>query len=502
MDASFALQIASINSKQNNLNPPTTLFEQFIEQSTEKAASTSTSTSTSTSISLININKNNDNEFIKLVWSQKDKAAGIELSQDSLKATYKNLGRSDSETASIRTSKAIPSSSGISYWEITINNTGRDSTISIGFSTSQISLNRLPGWEKNSFGYNGSNGHCCYNQSSNSVYYGHVFKNGDIIGCCVNFIDNYVFYTRNNKVLPNIFTNKFKNVSSIYPMVGIRSKDAEIEANFGQKPFIFDFIEYVKNQRKLMIEEAEKIKLNDSISVCSSGLTGIPSLIVEHLVNNGHVETLQAFIRQAGEGLNRNLSESKENKKEINQIIQRDIESTQLRKKLKNFIILGHIDQALQELTLNFGTDFSYQNESIYFDLLTQKFIELIRVGDFEKAILFGRSELAKFDSIDKHYKQQVQELFSLIAYVDPINSPVAHLLNEKRRFIVALKLNRAIISYLGNDSYSVLEKAMKQIYLIQQETKINNPAESGILPFVNSLPWPNITLNDEKQTK
>ena len=52
------------------------------------------------------------------------------------------------------------------------------------------------GQENDSWGYYGHNGKifCC---GKSGVLYGPLFTTGDTIGCCLNFMNNTVFYTKN-----------------------------------------------------------------------------------------------------------------------------------------------------------------------------------------------------------------------------------------------------------------------------------------------------------------
>lgn len=52
------------------------------------------------------------------------------------------------------------------------------------------------GWEKNSYGYHGDDGHS-FCSSGTGKPYGPTFTTGDVIGCGVNLIDNACFYTKN-----------------------------------------------------------------------------------------------------------------------------------------------------------------------------------------------------------------------------------------------------------------------------------------------------------------
>ncbi len=52
------------------------------------------------------------------------------------------------------------------------------------------------GWDKQSYGYHGDDGHS-FCSSGTGQPYGPTFTTGDIIGCCINLIDNTCFYTKN-----------------------------------------------------------------------------------------------------------------------------------------------------------------------------------------------------------------------------------------------------------------------------------------------------------------
>ena len=62
------------------------------------------------------------------------------------------------------------------------------------------------GWENDSWGYHGDDGNffCC---SGSGKPYGLAFVTGDTIGCCLNFTNNTVFYTKNGVNLGNYYLN-------------------------------------------------------------------------------------------------------------------------------------------------------------------------------------------------------------------------------------------------------------------------------------------------------
>jgi Ran-binding protein 9/10 len=73
-------------------------------------------------------------------------------------------------------------------------------TIGIGFSGRSVALNRPPGWEPESWGYHGDDGHVFGGQNMGKPY-GTKFGTGDTIGCLVNFRLGHVLFTKNGNEL-------------------------------------------------------------------------------------------------------------------------------------------------------------------------------------------------------------------------------------------------------------------------------------------------------------
>lgn len=74
------------------------------------------------------------------------------------------------------------------------------SQIGIGFSEAKVRLDRLPGWETNSWAYHGDDGFS-FCQTTSGKSYGPKFGYPDVIGCGINFKTGQIFYTRNGNHL-------------------------------------------------------------------------------------------------------------------------------------------------------------------------------------------------------------------------------------------------------------------------------------------------------------
>lgn len=152
-------------------------------------------------------------------WNSQDKYGGLEVLSDGHEVKFtgpKSDRERDLEACAIRADHPMPPQCGIYYFEVTIISRKREeyvfswfrhsklhisdsfsrSSIGIGFSSRNVPLSRLPGWEPESWAYHADDGHsfCC---SSSGKHYGPPFNAGDIIGCGINFRTNSAFFTKN-----------------------------------------------------------------------------------------------------------------------------------------------------------------------------------------------------------------------------------------------------------------------------------------------------------------
>ncbi|RIB10572.1 concanavalin A-like lectin/glucanase domain-containing protein [Gigaspora rosea] len=167
-------------------------------------------------------------------WSNNDKSKNLEVEADDLMVNCKNESENFVGSA-IRTCEPISKKYGLFYFEVTIKDKGKTGIIGIGFCTKTVKLDRMPGYEKNSWGYRSDNGKV-YSCSGSGERYGPSFITGDIIGCCVNFKSNTAFFTKNGEHLGIAFS-ELNNEEKLYPCVGLKSEGGSLEANFGLKEF-------------------------------------------------------------------------------------------------------------------------------------------------------------------------------------------------------------------------------------------------------------------------
>lgn len=77
--------------------------------------------------------------------------------------------------------------------------------IAIGFSSSRASLERLPGWDSESWAYHGDDGKAFVGEGQGQGRpFGPTFALNDTVGCGVNFSTGSAFFTKNG-ILIGIF---------------------------------------------------------------------------------------------------------------------------------------------------------------------------------------------------------------------------------------------------------------------------------------------------------
>ncbi|KAL2143086.1 hypothetical protein VTI28DRAFT_365 [Corynascus sepedonium] len=312
-------------------------------------------------------------------WNRDDKEAALEVLGDGYEVRHTGRASSEHEASAIRADHYISPSCGVYYFEITVLNGRQDKIktpqIAIGFASKDTSTSRAPGWEPDSWGYHGDDGHSFASQNVGKAY-ADTFGVGDTVGCLINFRLNHALFTKNGRELPIAFKNvPFKDVKGkLYPIVGLKKKEDHIMANFGQRPFMFDIDGYMKRQQDLIEDE---IRLADT-SKLASGLSEtdlIQQLVLQFLQHDGYVETARAFaeeLQAEKTALRLNPQET------VKGISIRDDEDAHNRQRIRRAVLEGDIDRAMKYTDAYYPTVLR-DNEQVYFRLRCRKFIEMIR---------------------------------------------------------------------------------------------------------------------------
>lgn len=242
-------------------------------------------------------------------WSEQDKYPGLDIMSDGQDLRYSgSASKAEIEAASVRTDHAMPFGCGIYYFEVEIKQKSKDTAIAVGFSTSEASLERLPGWETHSWGYHGDDGKMFFGEHSGRNY-GPTFGTGDVIGCGVNFNTCQAFFTKNGQDLGTCF-RELKKDRTLYPTIGMKKHSgALITGNFGQRPFVFDIDDKMLSENAIVSRQISKAKTT-ALRVQRDESSLIQELVAHFLAHDGYVETAKAFaeeMRREKQSLNNTL---------------------------------------------------------------------------------------------------------------------------------------------------------------------------------------------------
>ncbi|KAM8839749.1 ran-binding protein 9 isoform 2-T2 [Synchiropus picturatus] len=309
----------------------------------------------------------NENESpLPRSWSPKDKFSYIGLSQNNLRVHYKGHGKTPKDAASVRATHPIPAACGVYYFEVKIISKGRDGYMGIGLSAQGVNMNRLPGWDKHSYGYHGDDGHS-FCSSGTGQPYGPTFTTGDVIGCCVNLINNTCFYTKNGHSLGIAFTDLPPN---LYPTVGLQTPGEVVDANFGQHPFVFDIEDYMREWRTKIQAQVDRFPIGEREGEWQSM---IQKMVASYLVHHSYCATAEAFA------------------KSTDQAVHEELASIKNRQKIQKLVLSGRMGEAI-ETTQQLYPNLLERNPDLLFMLKVRQFIEMVNGTDSEVRCLGGRS--------------------------------------------------------------------------------------------------------------
>ncbi|KAJ5558070.1 hypothetical protein N7461_002042 [Penicillium sp. DV-2018c] len=463
-------------------------------------------------------------------WNSSDKFSGLELSNDNFDVRYTGpMHKHDHEAASLRADHPMPPQCGIYYFEIKVESKPKEGMIGIGFSSLKASVERLPGWETESWAYHGDDGKSFFGETQGQGRpYGPTFGVGDTVGCGVNFSTGSAFFTKNGVFLGNAF-HDLRSVK-LFPSVGMKKlPPVHLKTNFGQEPFVFDIDGMVKQERhKVQLEISGTSTAGLHPPLDESSL--LQELVAQFLAHDGYVETARAFAEEVAtetralqNGRNQPLKkyEAEEDHEAIN------------RNQIRSAILDGDIDKALK-LTKQYYSNVLEDYPHIHFKLRCRKFLEMMRrsnelsaataaasksrlptsnshehavfdqemelddgdgdtwiadsmeteepavVAQFNQllteAVQYGQQLRADYPSNDNGGdKKLLDDIFSLVAYPDPKRSVHGHYLDPEGRVPVAEELNSAILVSLGKSSVAALERLYQQT-----EVLVNEISEDG----------------------
>lgn len=390
------------------------------------------------------------------------------IEKNRLTVTYKGSSQHHNDVGAVRSDRPVPLNRKVYYYEVSIVDSGEKGTISIGFAAGDFKLQRQPGWEPNSYGYHGENGHK-FSASQTGMEFGPRFGTGDVIGAGIHLEKQQIFFTKNGKFMKVAFEGVR---GELYPTIGLHSRNECVEVNFGQKPFVYDL--------DGMLQE-EEAKLQSEIKGAHVSSGTVHCIVRRYLLHYGYASTLTAFDDFCG----------------VDDRIQNPMDSIEmaeldLRKTLRHDIVQGRIDSVLRVLDEQYPKLITGSADifDIRFTLYCQKFIELVKSGAIEEAIIFAKKDLYPFRDASPEYGMILREIIPLVAYPNPEESRMKYLFSAERREYVADVVNSAILKasprgakMLGHmrEPISSMEKLLKQLVATHHQLHEENQNQGEV---------------------
>ncbi|CAM8935907.1 unnamed protein product [Rhodiola kirilowii] len=143
------------------------------------------------------------------------------------------------------------------------------------------------------------------------------------------------------------------------------------------------------------------------------------------------------------------------------------LDDMERRKEILRYTLEGNVPKAI-ELTEKLAPELLEKNKDLHFDLLILRFVELVSSRKSTEALEFALAKLSPFSELQK-YRSKLEDSIALLAYEEPQNSPMFHLLSPDHRQQVADSLNRVLLEHNNQPGYSALERLLQQATLVRQ---------------------------------
>lgn len=435
--------------------------------------------------------------------SSVDKYQGLDLYNEGLDVKYNGVTGKELEAASIRSDHAMPPQCGIFYYEITITQKHKDCVVAIGFSAPKVSLERLPGWEPDSWGYHGDEGKVFAGVQSGQPYKS-SFGTGDIIGCGVDFNKGHAFFTKNGLDLGVAFPDLDLS-TPLFPCIGMKKHSGvSIKVNFGGSAFSYDIVNRMSQEMDLVRRHITRTKTSGLHPGHKTEAAFTSDLVAQFLTHGGYVDTAKEFLAQV-----QSQNEDVELSRPV--LHNPETEDARPRQQIRQAVLRGDIDTALNATQEHFPM-VMIKFPQVIFQLKCRKFVELVSKaaemgktmdsdlkgkaqsngsarhannlgeafdqamdvddeqqsalnghgrlslhsgdvsdGDYDQltteAIKYGRALKAEYGDKDSEQSKILHDIFSLMPYYNPSTSQNGHLLEPSGRTKVAEELNAAILS-------------------------------------------------------
>jgi len=207
----------------------------------------------------------------------------VEVHKDKLTVSYVGKGN-HTDFGAVQSNHPAPSRRVAYYFEVKVLDAGTRGNICVGLSDKTTLLNRQPGQDQNSYGYQGETGKKFCGNGQKGEAYGPPYGKNDTVGCGIHYTKGHVFFTLNGKHLGRA---SGLGPSEYYPTVGLHSPGEKVQFNF-TGPFMFDLQTLIQGE----CQEERRIISREQVSTRM-----LHDLVRSYLLHAGFHKTLRAFER-------------------------------------------------------------------------------------------------------------------------------------------------------------------------------------------------------------
>ncbi|XP_073042186.1 protein GID8 homolog isoform X2 [Primulina eburnea] len=135
---------------------------------------------------------------------------------------------------------------------------------------------------------------------------------------------------------------------------------------------------------------------------------------------------------------------------------------------VKKAVQNGHVVDAIEKV-LSLNPEILSENPKALFSLLQQLFIELIRDGRMEEALMFAQKKLGPLAE-EIRFLGEFERTFSLLILHNVANSSVSDLLKMSKRHKTANDVNEAMLISQTNEKETKLSSLLKMLAWVDKE--------------------------------
>ena len=214
-----------------------------------------------------------------------------------------------------------------------------------------------------------------------------------------------------------------------------------------------DEFKAMKISNEIKAKKITNEKWNEALSKIKVSREDMNKLVLNYLIIEGYKDAVVKFIKETN--------------------LQCDYDENLLdkRMKIRNLIINGKIDEAIDEIN-NINIEILEKNPAMHFELQKQKLIEIIKQNKVEESIEFAQKTLYPITQSDQTLLSELEKIMSLLVFEDISQSPFKELGTIEQLKKLSSTINLRILEAQMQPTDLILPMVMKLLNYSQEKLK------------------------------